>query len=134
MALIGMTIGGHDRAADRISAPIDSLPSSGPIWSLVVLLSLGSFCEIYDLGLTAYLAPALTKAGIFKARGLFGMNDAATFIAVTFAGFWVGTLLSRVGDRYGRVPAQRYSLIFYSLMSGLAGCSPGRSVSTSSGF
>ena len=117
-------VDGLERTAIDISARLDSLPSSAPIWMLVALLSAGSFCEIYDISLTAYFSPGLVKAGVFKAgaAGLFGLSDAASFLAATFAGLWAGTLaFSGASDRWGRLPAMRYSLVWYSACSCLMG-------------
>ncbi len=113
-----------DRAAIDISARLDSLPAAAPIWMLVALLSAGSFCEIYDISLTSYFSPGLVRAGVFKGgtAGLFGLSDAASFIASTFAGLWLGTLaFSGASDRWGRLPAMRWSLVWYSVCSCLMG-------------
>ncbi len=123
-AVSAQAVGQLDRAAIAISARLDSLPGAAPIWMLVALLSAGSFCEIYDLSLTAYFSPGLVKAGVFKAgaAGLFGLSDAASFIAATFAGLWLGALaFSSASDRWGRLPAMRYSLVWYSACSCLMG-------------
>ena len=113
-----------DGATVGISARLDSLPNAAPIWRLVGMLSLGSFCEIYDISLTSYFSPGLVRAGVFKAGtgGLFGLSDAASFIAATFAGLWLGTLaFSGASDRWGRLPALRWSLVWYSACSCLMG-------------
>ncbi|MHB8530136.1 MAG: MFS transporter [Caulobacteraceae bacterium] len=88
------------------------------LWRLVVLLSFGAFFEIYDISLTAPLSLGLIHAGVFRMgeRGLFGFADQATFIAATFAGLYLGTVVfSSFADRLGRRPVFAYSLIWYSL-------------------
>ena len=83
----------------------------------------GLFCEIYDIALTPYLPTGLVRSGVFSAgrSGLFG-SDAATFIAATFSGLWIGTLmLAGAADRWGRLPVLRWSLVLYSATSLLTG-------------
>src|ERR1700676_4004772 len=60
-----------------IGARLDRLPSSWPVWRLIVLISLGGLFEFYDLMMTAYISPSLVAAGVFHqgARGLFGLTD-----------------------------------------------------------
>jgi putative MFS transporter len=114
----------RESAIAAIAERVDALPNVKPIWMIVFLLSIGLFCEIYDASMTVYLAPGLVKAGIFKSgsAGLFGLSDAATFIAATFAGLWIGTLgFSYVSDRWGRLPALRYSMVWYSAMTLIMG-------------
>lgn len=116
--------GRRGRAILDIASRLDRLPSAPSIWWIVCALSIGSFCEIYDAILTPFLATGLTKEGLFKlgTAGLFGLNDVGTFIAATFTGLWIGTLaFSYISDRWGRRPAMRYSLIFYTAMSVLLG-------------
>ncbi len=112
--------GHRGQAIIDIASRLDRLPSAPSLWWIVCVLSIGSFCEIYDAVLTPFLATGLQRQGIFKpgAAGLFGLSDVGTFIAATFTGLWIGTLaFSYVSDRWGRRPAMRYSLIYYTAMS-----------------
>ncbi len=103
--------------AAMITARLDRLPATRHMWVLVLLLSLGSCFEIYDLFFTAYVAPALFKAHIFTATtvSFFGMTGLASFIAALFLGLFVGTIVfSYVADRYGRRRIFVFSLLWYS--------------------
>ncbi|MDB5432023.1 MAG: transporter [Caulobacter sp.] len=108
------------RAADapNVAARLDRLPATRSIWTLVALLSFGAFFEIYDLGLSGPLSLGLLHAGIFHkgSAGLMGLSDQATFIAVTFAGLYAGTLgFASVADRFGRRPIFTFALVWYAL-------------------
>jgi MFS transporter, putative metabolite:H+ symporter len=101
-----------------ISARIDRLPPSGPIWSWLAVVSFGAFFEIFETALTSVLAPLLVQIGIFqKGRGgIFGLPDLATFGFTTFLGLFFGALLlSAIADRVGRRPIFTYSLVWYAL-------------------
>lgn len=107
-----------------ISARIDRLPPSRPLWSWVARISFGAFFEIYETALTSLLAPLLVQTGIFhKDRGgLFGLPDLATFGFATFFGLFVGALLfSAIADRLGRRPIFTYSLVWYALATLIMG-------------
>ena len=121
LAAEAMTNPAHgERGGADLSARIDALPATRSVWKIVILLSLGLFCEIYDQSMTPFLAPALIEAGIFAAGkgGLFGLNDTATFVASTYFGLWIGTLaFSVLSDRLGRMPVARIAMIWYSFMS-----------------
>ncbi|WP_372784645.1 MFS transporter [Phenylobacterium sp.] len=107
-----------------IAARIDRLPPTRYVWTLVALVSFGAFFEIYDLALSAPLSLGLLAAGIFHkgAEGLFGLSDQATFVAVTFAGLYVGTLgFSTAADRLGRRPIFTFALIWYALATVVMG-------------
>lgn len=101
-----------------VAARLDRLPPSGYIRSLVLLISLGGLFEFYDLFMTAYVSLGLIKSGLFKptTAGLFDLTGFASFVAATFAGLFVGTILfSWVSDRYGRRSIFSYSLLWYSI-------------------
>jgi putative MFS transporter len=109
--------------AGAIAARLDRLPSARHIWLLVTLISLGHCFEIYDLFLTAYIAPGLAKAGLFTPESLgpfsvlaqFGVAGIGTFVFALFAGLFVGTIVfGYVPDRYGRRTVFTYSLLWYS--------------------
>jgi putative MFS transporter len=100
-----------------IAARLDRLPASRAIRRMVTLISLGGCFEFYDLFFTAYVAPGLTKAGILTptTKAFFGMSGLASFVAATFAGMLVGTLLvSWLSDRFGRRTIFTWSLLWYS--------------------
>ncbi|HEY1751692.1 MAG TPA: MFS transporter [Caulobacteraceae bacterium] len=98
-----------------IVARLERLPPSRPLWTLIVLISLGACFEFYDLMMTAYISPVLAKAGVFHKAGLFGLPDQASFVAATFLGLFIGTIaVSQVADRFGRKRIFVGSLIWYT--------------------
>jgi MFS transporter, putative metabolite:H+ symporter len=110
-------------SAGAIAARLDRLPASRHIWYLVVLISLGHCFEIYDLFLTAYIAPGLAKEGmftpaslgVFNVLGPIGVAGIGTFVFALFAGLFVGTIVfGYFPDRYGRRKIFTYSLLWYS--------------------
>ncbi|PUA19117.1 MFS transporter [Glaciimonas sp. PCH181] len=109
-------------SASSISARMDRLPTTPYLWILVFLISLGGFFEIYDLVFTGYIAPGMAKSGLFATttETFFGFKGIGAFIAVTFAGLFVGTFgLGFLSDRYGRRSVFTVSLIWYSIGSAI---------------
>jgi MFS transporter, putative metabolite:H+ symporter len=105
-----------------IAARLDRLPSSRTVWSIVVLISLGSVFEFYDLFFTAYVAPGMVQTGLFtpESLGFFASLQAikvagvGTFVFSTFAGLWFGVvILGDAADRFGRKAVFTWSLIWY---------------------
>jgi MFS transporter, putative metabolite:H+ symporter len=100
-----------------IAARLDRLPATRVIWKFVVLLSFGFFFELYDMLYSGYIAPGLIRGGLLvKATpSLFDLHGVAGFIAVLFAGLFVGTLACGfLADRYGRRTIFTYSLLLYT--------------------
>jgi MFS transporter, putative metabolite:H+ symporter len=112
-------------APDEISRRLESLPASSYVWRLVVLLSLGGCFEVYDLFLTAYIAPGLNRSGLLTAttQSFFGFSGIGAFVAATFAGLFAGTFfLGFLADRFGRRAIFTYALLGYSAASVLMAC------------
>ncbi|WP_248322605.1 MFS transporter [Caballeronia sp. Sq4a] len=104
-------------SAGMISARLDRLPATRTVWTLVVLLSLGFFFELYDLLYSGYVAPGLVRSGILTptTNGFFGMTGVASFIASLFAGLFIGTVACGwLADRFGRRAVFTYSLLWYT--------------------
>ena len=110
-----------DKSAE-IAARLDRLPSSRTVWTMVLLLSLGGVFEFYDLFFTAYVAPGMVGAGLFKpeslgffsALGPIKVAGFGTFVFATFAGLWVGTLFAgQLADIMGRRVIFTWSMIWY---------------------
>jgi putative MFS transporter len=112
----------------QLAARLDRLPMSRHIWYLVTLISLGGCFEFYDLFLTAYIAPGLSRAGYFtpESLGPFGLlaplhvAGIGTFVFAFFAGLFVGAIcLGHVADNYGRRTVFTFSLIWYSITTAI---------------
>src|SRR5271156_6861068 len=106
----------HYRAT-AIRGRLERLPATRYIWSLVLLLSLGGWFEYYDLFFTAYVGPGLVRSGLFTSTSVafFGFNGLASFVAATFAGLLIGTLVfSFAADRFGRHLIFTTSLLWYT--------------------
>jgi len=112
----------------ELAARLDRLPMTKPIWYLVTLISLGGCFELYDLFLTAYIAPGLAKAGYFTPESLgpfnilgpLGVAGIGTFVFSLFAGLFVGAIfLGHVADNYGRRTVFTFSLIWYSITTAI---------------
>ena len=108
----------------ELAARLDRLPMTRHIWYLVTLISLGGCFELYDLFLTAYIAPGLNKAGyftpdslgVFNVLGPYGVAGIGTFVFALFAGLFVGAIfLGHVADQYGRRTVFTFSLLWYSI-------------------
>jgi putative MFS transporter len=115
----GRSINGAARAAALI-ARLDRLPMTRHLWMTVALLSLGGIFEFYDLFLTGYIVPALVRDGLLKDVSVGIFSGPAVFVAATFAGLWIGTLLfGFVADRFGRRSIFTFSLIWYSIANAI---------------
>lgn len=103
--------------AGEIAARLDRLPASKTVWKMVLLLSLGAFFEFFELFSTAYVMPGIIKSGILTptTEGFFGMTGAATYIAATFIGLFIGVLaFGSIADRFGRRSIFTAALLWYS--------------------
>ena len=114
--------------AAQLAARLDRLPMARHLWYLVTLISLGGCFELYDLFLTAYIAPGLNRAGfftpqslgVFNVLGPIGVAGIGTFVFAFFAGLFVGAIcLGHVADNYGRRTVFTFSLVWYSITTAI---------------
>lgn len=102
----------------QMSARLDRLPASRPVWLLIAALALGGWFEIYDMFLTAYIGPGLVKAGIFArtTASLFDLGGLGAFVAALFLGLFIGTVgVAFIADRLGRRKVFVGALLSYTL-------------------
>ena len=119
------TIAVADTYAGQVAARLDRLPFTRTIWRLVFLISLGGVFELYDLFMTAYIAPGLVRSGMFSSGsvGFFAINGIGFFVFCTFAGMWLGCMVfGSIADRLGRRSMFTFSLIWYSLATAIMAC------------
>lgn len=110
------------QSAGQIAARLDRLPMSRTLWRLVLLISLGGACELYDIFLTAYIGPGLVASGLFASStvGLFGINGVGFFVFSNFAGMLLGCMFfGYVADRFGRRTIFISSLLWYSVATAI---------------
>lgn len=108
----------NDEYALQVAARLDRLPYSRTAKHFVFLISIGAIFELYDLFMTAYIAPGLVKSGLFATGSLhfFGLSGVGFFVFCTFAGMFVGTIFfGFIADRAGRRAIFTVSLVWYSL-------------------
>jgi putative MFS transporter len=109
-------------SAAAIAARLDRLPMSRTLWRLVLLISLGGACELYDIFLTAYIGPGLVASGLFanSTVGLFGINGVGFFVFANFAGMLLGCMFfGYVADRFGRRTIFISTLLWYSIATAI---------------
>jgi putative MFS transporter len=114
-----------DSYAGQVAARLDRLPFTRTLWRLVFLISIGGIFELYDLFMTAYIAPGLVRSGLFTSGsvGFFSINGIGFFVFCTFAGMWLGCMVfGSVADRLGRRSMFTFSLIWYSLVTAVMAC------------
>ncbi len=128
MTTIAATSTGTAITGAELAARLDRLPMTRHIWYLVTLISLGGCFELYDLFLTAYIAPGLNRAGyftpdslgVFNILGPYGVAGIGTFVFALFAGLFVGAIcLGHVADQYGRRTVFTFSLVWYSVTTAI---------------
>lgn len=113
----GKTLPG--RAAAELVARLDRLPPTRTVWTIIVLLSIAFFFELYEMLMTGFIAPGLTESGLFTptTAGIFGTSGIAAFIASLFAGLTVGTMSAGYfADRFGRRAIFTWALLGYTAM------------------
>jgi MFS transporter, putative metabolite:H+ symporter len=118
-------VAGAAGGTNEISHRLEALPASAYLWRLVLLLSLGGCFEIYDLFLTAYIAPGLNRSGLLTTttQAFFGFSGIGAFVAATFAGLFVGTFfLGFLADRFGRRSIFTFALLGYTAASVIMAC------------
>jgi putative MFS transporter len=106
--------------AEWLTARLDRLPPSVPIWRLVATLAMGGWFEIYGIFLTGYIGPGLVRAGTFKGstEALFDLHGLGAFVASLFLGIFIGTsLVASVADTLGRRRVFVGALIGYAVAS-----------------
>ncbi|MHC2153256.1 MFS transporter [Bradyrhizobium diazoefficiens] len=121
----GFELGAAPSVPDEISRRLEAMPGSPYVWRLVILLSLGGCFEIYDLFLTGYIAPGLSRSGLLSTttQAFFGFAGIGAFVAATFAGLFVGTFfLGFLADRFGRRAIFTYALLGYTAASVIMAC------------
>lgn len=121
----GLELGTAPSGPDEISRRLEAMPATAYVWRLVILLSLGGCFEIYDLFLTGYIAPGLSRSGLLSTTttAFFGFSGIGAFVAATFAGLFVGTFfLGFLADRFGRRAIFTTALLGYSAASVIMAC------------
>ncbi|MGY8709868.1 MFS transporter [Bradyrhizobium sp. 18BD] len=121
----GFELGAAPSVPDEISQRLEAMPGAAHVWRLVILLSLGGCFEIYDLFLTGYIAPGLSRSGLLSTttQAFFGFAGIGAFVASTFAGLFVGTFfLGFLADRFGRRAIFTYALLGYTAASVIMAC------------
>lgn len=121
----GLELGTASSGPDEISRRLEAMPATAYVWRLVILLSLGGCFEIYDLFLTGYIAPGLSRSGLLSTTttAFFGFSGIGAFVAATFAGLFVGTFfLGFLADRFGRRAIFTTALLGYSAASVIMAC------------
>src|ERR1700740_2112516 len=84
-------------AVSPIAARIERLPLGAFHRRFIILVSLGTFFDLYDIFVVAYIGAALEQSGFLTLRQF------SFFVASGFLGMFLGTIFFGMGsDRMGR--------------------------------
>ena len=99
-------------AANSVAARLDRLPLSGWHRRMVVLIGLGSFCNLFEVALGSFLGVLL------GAQWSLSTLDRAMVIGALFLGEMIGSLLlAPLADRFGRRLLFQVNLLTYAVLS-----------------
>jgi hypothetical protein len=101
-------IGEH--TASSIAARLDRLPVTGWRRRMVVLIGLGSFCNLFEIALGSFLGVLL------GAQWSLSTLDRSMVIGALFLGEMIGSLLlAPLADRFGRRLLFQVNLLTYAV-------------------
>jgi MFS transporter, putative metabolite:H+ symporter len=101
-----------EHTASSIAARLDGLPLSGWHRRMVVLIGLGSFCNLFEIALGPFLGVLL------GAQWSMSTLDRAMVIGALFLGEMIGSLLlAPLADRFGRRLLFQVNLLTYAVLS-----------------
>jgi putative MFS transporter len=99
-------------AAYSVAARLDGLPLSGWHRRMVVLIGLGSFCNLFEVALGSFLGVLL------GAHWSLSTIDRSMVIGALFLGEMIGSLLlAPLADRFGRRLLFQVNLLTYAVLS-----------------
>jgi MFS transporter, putative metabolite:H+ symporter len=99
-------------AANSVAARLDGLPLSGWHRRMVVLIGLGSFCNLFEIALGPFLGVLL------GAQWSLNTLDRSMVIGALFLGEMIGSLLlAPLADRFGRRLLFQVNLLTYAVLS-----------------
>jgi putative MFS transporter len=108
-----------DPPAGSVAARLDRLPVTRWHWTLIVVVGLGTFFDLYEVFLGGVLGAVLTE------QWHLGTDGKSLVIAAGFAGMFVGAIgLGVAADRFGRRRMFLVNLGLYSLLSLLTAFAP----------
>ena len=98
-----------DTVVSPIAARIERLPLGNFHRRFIALVSLGTFFDLYDIFVVAYVGPALQQSGFLT------LKQFSLLVASGFLGMFFGTILFGIGsDRIGRRISFITLLLIYS--------------------
>lgn len=109
------------RLAEKIVRRLETVAVTElSIWLILIVASLGQIFDGMDVFLTGYALPDMGREFGFSSPFYGGM-----VLSFTLVGMFAGSLVwSSLSDRIGRKPAFMWTVIIYSVGSGLSGLAP----------
>jgi MFS transporter, putative metabolite:H+ symporter len=99
-------------AANSVAARLDGLPMSGWHRRMVVLIGLGSFCNLFEIALGSFLGVLLGE------QWSLNTLDRSMIIGALVLGEMIGSLLlAPLADRFGRRLLFQVNLLTYAVLS-----------------
>ncbi len=94
--------------------------TSHSVWLILIVASMAQIFDGMDVFLTGYALPSMGKDFLFPSPIYGGL-----VLSLTLLGMFIGSLAwSTLSDRIGRKPAFMWTVLIYSVGSGLSGLAP----------